>query len=253
MAPQQRQHCTHGAACHQCRQQPAQRRLPIVKPQQHHRVEHQRQVGERQQAVQPGKIPVRHAFEQSQHHQRGSEIERPLAYRLGAVSPLLEQLLQGFHRLAVGGGWAPRAAARKQTERAQPFRRLRRRPVQQRQYQAGNAQPLVQPVHFVQAAKPALQPGWPHGQQHRHTHHRHAEHAAVLAEGIAPWDEGCWQCQGIRVGRQPQGGGQQQACPIQSADCLHDVLLPGCDTCSLSARYLSRKITTHPLTSCPRH
>jgi hypothetical protein len=80
----------------------------------------------------------------------------------------------------------PAAGARQPAELNQPFGAVGDQPVADRNDQRGNAQPLVQTIHFVETAEIAFQKDRSGRKNHRQTHHANGDNAGVLAQDISP-------------------------------------------------------------------
>ena len=201
---------------------PAQRLGPRGKVHQHHRVEHQRQIGHGDQRVCLGKEPVGKPLDQRQGNQQHDRIKRPFAHRFGGAAQFAEKLLHSAQAGRVRS-WSA-STARHPAQVDQPVWPIRRHPVQHRGDQAGDTQPLVQPVGFVQPAEPGFQPDRAQRQHHGHAHGTHAHDAGILDQQIADGDKAPRGRQ-RRIGQHPQGRQAKQDAPQRQFDFSeHDLV-----------------------------
>ena len=215
----QRDHGGDAAAGHQHGEHDAHRLRPVGKGRQQHRVEDQRQVGDGQQAVGLEEQAVGEALGERDHDQHHRRVEGPLAHRFREATLGAEEDLDrvGERRLRPPLGLHQPAPAHR------PLRALRPQPVDHREHQAGDAQPLVQAVGLVQPVEQRLHPHRAQRQDHAHAHDADADHAGVVdrhrAQGkvfIAVGQQ--------RIGHPPQQAEQQQQPSVRKPDVVHRLL-----------------------------
>ena len=205
------------AGGHQHAHDHAERLRPVGEGQQHHAMHDQCEVHRRHHAVGLHETAVGEALDQRDRGEHGEEVEGPLADGFGEAALLLEEAeeLDGLLGARAARGFLQPAPADR------PLGALGPQPVHHADRQAGDAQPLVQPVGLVHAAEQRLERGGAQGEDHRDAHRAHGEHAGVVDRERAQREVGVALDQQW-IGPPPQqaeGGEDEEECEF---DVLHD-------------------------------
>ncbi|MPL89888.1 hypothetical protein SDC9_35930 [bioreactor metagenome] len=228
--PEDRDQRGIAARQHQQRKNRAERGEPHRVIEQNHGVKDQHEIDDRQDTVGIAKQPVGNQFHQRDQQQHDRRVEGPFPEPLRGAA---KRHQKGAHRLgdlrartALGAGDKPCAD--------RPFRRFRPEPVEDRQPEGADAEPLVQTVHLVEPAEPGFGPARPERQDHRDAHRRDRQRSRRLHEVIAQGEQ-VGGGEDAQVQQEPKGAHTAPKPPKQSqigaCHTLSFVVLPkgACD------------------------